>query len=88
MIKDILKDGFFYLVSKSIVGLLSILIIWLSLKIYGVDIYGKYSILYVFTLTISNLFFSWLAQSYIRMYQKDNEELYVTKMGFFYSILG
>jgi len=85
VIKDILKDGFYYLISKSIVGILSLLVIWITLKVYGVEIYGQYSVLYVLTLTVSNLCFTWLAQSYIRMYKKDQKESYLTKIGFIYS---
>lgn len=67
MIKDILKDSLYYLISKSIVGVMSLLVIWLTLKIYGVNQYGEFSVLYVLALTLSNLCFTWLAQSYIRM---------------------
>ncbi|EOC9234886.1 hypothetical protein SK58_02037 [Enterobacter sp. BIDMC93] len=81
MIKDILKDSLYYLISKSIVGVLSLLVIWLTLKIYGVSQYGEFSVLYVLALTISNLCFTWLAQSYIRMNRHNDYDKRLLQAG-------
>lgn len=87
MIKDIFKDGLYYLLSKSFVGLLNVIIIWGTTKIYGINTYGAFSLTYILSLTISNLCFTWIAQSLIRMYQSEQQKEYIVKISFIFSAI-
>lgn len=67
MIKDIIKDSFLYLASKSVVAVVNIVLIYYILDVYGAVEYSKYTIYFILSLSISNLTSTWFSQSYLRM---------------------
>ncbi|MFB2619212.1 lipopolysaccharide biosynthesis protein [Shewanella mangrovisoli] len=66
MIRSIVKDSFLYLVSKSLVALINISLIYYILKVYGAVEYSKYTIAFILSLCISNFTSTWFSQSYLR----------------------
>ena len=69
---SLLKDTFFYTVSKTVPGLVGLASVILFMRIIGAEQYGKYSFLLSQWYLIVAIGFGWLNQAQLRYYSKDN----------------
>lgn len=66
MISDIFRDSVYYFVSKLLIAILNLSVIYVILRYYGAEIYGDFSIVFLTAMTVSNISTTWLTQSYLR----------------------
>ncbi|PMO38696.1 hypothetical protein BCT09_09225 [Vibrio splendidus] len=80
MIKSILRDSAFYLLSKSSVAIINLVLIYYILDRYGAAEYSKYTICFITSLCISNFTSTWFSQAYLREKDDVSEDFLVSSL--------
>lgn len=80
MIKSILRDSVFYLLSKSSVAIINLLLIYYILDRYGAVEYSKYTICFITSLCVSNFTSTWFSQAFLREKEEISEEFLVSSL--------
>ncbi|MFA0401878.1 hypothetical protein AB4523_23990, partial [Vibrio splendidus] len=70
----------FYLLSKSSVAIINLVLIYYILDRYGAAEYSKYTICFITSLCISNFTSTWFSQAYLREKDDVSEDFLVSSL--------